>query len=269
MNMVSTYTKGLLSNIRNDFKKILRSGSKNDIHHFRVSLKKIFALLDTISVCYPTEKPHFKKLHKLFKQLGEIRELQILFSELRGSSKSKNNDFDAVLKEIKNEEVIKFDQFQNKYQESGYAFFKKVESWVSSTLKKVPKHTYEEFLISKQKRLFSLMFQITDDPLKMHDFRKEVKSVIYNIEGLKTSNSCKYISLGVLKKWNKQLGDWHDSVQILKNLKRFDTGNKKNDPFNSKIYQLTDDHSKQAQMQFKAILKHFDAQMKKICKSMQ
>ena len=163
MNKLSNYTNELFIEIRNDFKKLMKSGNKNNVHHFRVNLKEIFALLEFISYCYMTEKPHFKKLHKLFKHAGEIREMQILYADLKANVKIKNKKFDTLLEEIKVNCEIEFMLFKNKYQDQGDTIFNKPEIWISYALKNKPSYNIEEYFKMEQKKMLSLMLQITID----------------------------------------------------------------------------------------------------------
>src|ERR1700761_930882 len=193
-------------------KKFIENGEQEELHQFRVQVKKLRAmleLLDTNSAKHPLQKD-FKPVRKIFKRCGEIREA---FIHLQYGQRFhfKNEDFFM-------NHLYEIEKGTNEVKELGKQYLKTIKSAhddIGGDLQHVGNKDIVEFYKARLYAIGSFLgnLQFNDE---LHTARKQIKTLMYNRKIAQNALDGKLqISNDYLDKLQTLIGDWHDNVLAL------------------------------------------------------
>lgn len=194
----------------NELKKHLNAyyelKDQEDLHKLRVHIKKIRSL---VLWCKNDEltkiKTDLKKLKLIYEEAGKIRS-GIIFIKLM-------NEYHIKAKQIINEEEKKR-KLNTRLFDIHYWLYKKE---IDTSWNKIQKHIIEpsptHILKNIKKTAKSIQLNLSEHKTteNWHEARKEIKTILYNTEALKTIIKINVnIDTVYLQNLQHQLGEWHD-----------------------------------------------------------
>jgi CHAD domain-containing protein len=193
-------------------KKFIENGEQEELHLFRVQVKKLRAmleLLDVNSAKHPLQRD-FKPVREIFKRCGEIRNA---FINLQYGQRFqfKNEDFFM-------NHLYEIEKGTNEVKELGKRYLKIIKSAhddIGSDLQHVGNKDIVEFYTAKLYNIGSFLenLQFNDE---LHAARKQIKTLMYNRKIAQDALDGKLqISNDYLDKLQTLIGDWHDNVLAL------------------------------------------------------
>jgi CHAD domain-containing protein len=212
------YFRKRTRNIDHSLNELKHSFVPENFHELRVEIKKMKALFKLISFFSKKfDRGHlFKPYKKIFKEAGNVRELQLEEEVLKTN---KNAGFPEKyrrhLKELRLKGQITFcrsidSQLLNELKRS--------EKEVLALLKKGSKkmiHNYAHKNWNKTKKLVCRDKLMTND---IHKFRKKLKSLYY-LKGIGRNKELKK-ELKPLKGLMETMGEWHDKLVMGQRLRK-------------------------------------------------
>ena len=190
-------------------KGFLATGDQEELHQFRVQIKKLRAMLELFE---NTSKQHkllkqFKPVKKIFKYAGSIRDAYTSL-QLTAKYELKNEDFET------GQQKIIADGTSN-FQHKGKEFLKSIKQTYKLLIKQLAK--VDDRLIAgyyqNQLNHVAAGMAISNFTEDMHTNRKLIKILVYNhkladhaLEGVINFNTA------YLDQLQRAIGDWHDNV---------------------------------------------------------
>ena len=193
-------------------KKFIENGEQEELHLFRVQVKKLRAMLELLeinSAKHPLQRD-FKPVRKIFKRCGEIRNA---FINLQYGQRFqfKNEDFFM-------NHLYEIEKGTNEVKELGKQYLKIIKAAhddIGDDLQHVDNKDIVEFYKAKLYNIGSFLenLQFNDD---LHATRKQIKTLMYNRKIAQDALDGKLqISNDYLDKLQTLIGDWHDNVLAL------------------------------------------------------
>jgi CHAD domain-containing protein len=190
-------------------KAFLETGEKEDLHKFRVQIKKLRAMLFLFE---NTSKENgllknFKPVRKIFKYAGNIRNAQINL-ELGELYQLKNEQFETGQQKIIEEGTIEF-------RSKGEEFIKNIKTAHKRLKKQLPKVDDSRIANYYKTQLNDIATNLavsgfTED---MHTNRKLIKILVYNHKlADKALNGSLPFNTDYLDKLQEAIGKWHDNL---------------------------------------------------------
>ena len=214
------YVGNLLASIR----EIENSITPENIHQFRVGVKKIRVMLRIMeqACCGKFRKDrHFRMMHKLFKPAGSVRELQVNIALCRETSGM--NSFVEFLQEKLDKAVQQLQPGIRKFKPDK---LEQLNKGLLHRLDSIPDTllltTTEDYLHEVQTRI-NRHLKASARKHSLHRFRKKFRelSEILIILGLFQNNSKLARMQKSAREINRQLGDWHDQTVLAETIKEF------------------------------------------------
>jgi CHAD domain-containing protein len=185
----------------------LKKEQQEDLHHFRVQVKKLraFLILSDSTEQHPKLTQHFKSVRMIFKQAGEIRSAYINL-ELGKAHQTDNGIF------MSDQHQLQLNA-SSKFKSNGIKNLEKLKDSHQLLKEKIKPVSDLHINLFYQKQLHQIADILTkpkfDDQL--HTCRKQVKILIYNHKlthaALGTGVNTDYLDLVQIA-----IGDWHDHV---------------------------------------------------------
>lgn len=206
------YFNGQWDEMTSHLRKFIESGEQEELHLFRVQVKKLRAmleLLDINSAKHPLQKD-FKPVRKIFKRCGEIRDA---FIKLQYGQRFqfKNEDFFM-------NHLYEIEKGTSEVKELGKQYLKIIKSAhddIGGDLQHVGNKDIVEFYKSKLYNIGSFMENLQFNE-ELHATRKQIKTLMYNRKIAQNALDGKLkISNDYLDKLQTLIGDWHDNVLAL------------------------------------------------------
>ena len=214
------YAKSLLIDAHSDLDKAIGDNNKKALHLFRLDVKKITALEELLSFCYDTKILTDKKLNKLFKLCGKVRESNTHLMNINKYLNIKNKEAITLKKALKKKVKNHYTKLSDQYKKKNEKVFIKTNQWINKTLKNPARHKLQDYFLMKQKKILGLLLQLPGNNEHIHNFRKEIKSYIHNTEGLYHLKPYHLINLKILQKWDTILGDWCDAIKSTEEIEK-------------------------------------------------
>jgi CHAD domain-containing protein len=232
-------------------KGFLETGDQEELHRFRVQIKKLRAMLTLFD---NTSKHHgllkdFDPVKKIFKNAGTIRDAHTNL-ELSQQYDLKNEAFETGQQKIIEDGTTEF-------QSNGKKYIKNIKDTHKQLKKQLP-HVDDDSIADyykKQLEQIATNFAVSGFTEDMHTNRKLIKILLYNqkLAG-KALNGSILFNTQYLDKLQETIGKWHDNIvaeqlfsspelndkQVVTKLKRKNAGIKRN------ITSLADDFLKKA-----------------------
>lgn len=190
-------------------KAFIKNSDQEDLHQFRVQVKKLRAmltLLDSVSPKYKLSKD-FKPVRKIFKHCGDVRNAYINL-QLGVRYKLNNQEFiDKQLYTIENGTY--------EIKEQGKAYLKIIESAhkeIEDNLITISDAEINEFYKTLLEQIAASLtdLQFNDG---LHNCRKAIKTLIYNRKiAQKALDGKLQVNIDYLDKLQGSIGDWHDNI---------------------------------------------------------
>ena len=212
-NVFNTYFDKRLKSIKQHLISYKQDQKPEDLHHIRVEIKKIKAILSFAKDLYE-EAYDLSELKPLFKKAGAIRELQInrqLLVELPPFPKQ-------YLKQLKQEETDLTQQFirnNTRYLKSAERFREGLSLPENLPAKKHLKAHFKKELKKAHKKWQN------KNRKDMHRYRRKLKNMLYLYNALpeKVQHSSELDKTGINQQQQK-LGKWHDLYSAISFLSR-------------------------------------------------
>jgi CHAD domain-containing protein len=190
-------------------KAFLETGDQEQLHRFRVQIKKLKAMLslfESTSRRYGLLK-EFKPVRKIFKYAGNIRDAHTNL-ELSARYELKNEQFETGQHRI-------IEEGTNEFRLNGKKYLKNIKDTHKLLKKHLP--NIDDDLISEyyKKQLERIAGNLTDARFteEMHDNRKLIKILVYNHKLVSHAlNGSFHFNTEYLDKLQNSIGEWHDNV---------------------------------------------------------
>jgi CHAD domain-containing protein len=222
------------SKIEHVLHKLTLNYTADNIHDFRVEIKKLKALLRLFSFRMPADSSFRfpKPLNKLYKSLGLLREWQIQKHNIAKAADelhytetltyvNKINGKTDICKRRVMQKISKLPDLK-----------KNMEQIKNNCPSELSPKSIVEFIQSKMHAVQLVLLNGEFDDKYMHDMRKKIKDVQYILSGSEKTNETNEASsrLQSIQKVSGQLGDYHDmSVSLLQLKKELKTAHKNPD----------------------------------------
>lgn len=206
--------KEILKTLAEQAGKISGAFKEDDIHKFRLGLKKLRAWLRLLAYTTGNKKIRLPlRLLRLYHIVGEIRETQIELSFLTG----KGLPVDAYL-ELLNEHMHNKQQEWNRHYDE--KILKKARKKMAGfDLPEVAAGDVKAFVSHKKKRIHRLKTQPVIADGCLHEIRKQVKDILYVREIARKACGIKMeIHARKYKVAEEQIGDYNDKNQMLRRM---------------------------------------------------
>lgn len=210
------HLKGLIEKRFNDVKekyKLLCEGfEEDDIHEFRLSVKRLKALLQLLLQVSDDKslRKSLKKLTALYKACGRVRVLQIHLHVLEALPVTANTK--SLITEIEN--TIQHDRksLKQAYKKEPRLQLNKAKHLFLEHAKKLNEDDVADYFTNLKSTIKNLAQNIPNHPERWHELRKRIKELKYN-----------YLLLGgpvqlparLPLKADALIGNWHDTVDTI------------------------------------------------------
>jgi CHAD domain-containing protein len=194
------------------FKAFIKTDDQEELHLFRVQVKKLRAMLELLDADSPKHylSKDFKPVRKIFKHCGEIRNAYIHLQL-------------GVRYQFKNEEFLmgqlhEIEKGTSEVKELGRKYLKTIKianDKIDDDLKSVDNDVIVKFYKTKLVQISAALanLQFNDE---LHNARKQIKTLIYNRKIARNALEGKLeIDNNYLDKLQGRIGDWHDNVLAL------------------------------------------------------
>jgi CHAD domain-containing protein len=194
------------------FKAFIKTGNQEELHLFRVQVKKLRAMLELLDA--DSSKHHlvkdFKPVRTIFKHCGDIRNAYINLQL-------------GVRYQFKNEEFLlgqlyEIEKGTNEVKEQGKKYLKLIKTAhgaISDDLKEVDNKKIVEFYSANLNQIALALNNLQFNE-ELHIVRKQIKTLVYNRKiAYKALEGKLEISNEYLDKLQDLIGNWHDNILAL------------------------------------------------------
>jgi len=201
------YIKKVWTEIKTFFTSYIKTGQPEDLHHFRIQVKRMRAFINLADDAGHHQKlaTNFKPVKKIFKQAGIIRNAYINL-QLGGQLQINDVDFIEGQREFMQKTNKKFIAKANKNRKD----LKEALGKISSKVKPVTDLHVQLFYQHQLHQISATVKRLRFDE-RLHDCRKQIKVLLYNykiaqqIPGLVFNEP-------YLDQVQTAIGDWHDNM---------------------------------------------------------
>lgn len=203
-------------------KTFLETNSQDELHQFRVHVKKLKALL-TLYASEPENKAllhKFKPVKTVFKAAGDIRNAHINL-QLGEKHQLQNPSFGQQQLQLLQQSTQGFKSHGKSYLKQ----LKKAHIALQNNLHKLQGKTIRGFYKEKQDQIDAFFTTPTFDEA-MHTVRKNLKLLIYNQRvSAKALQGKVQINTNYLNQFQDKIGQWHDHILTIEVLSATDQFN--------------------------------------------
>ena len=190
-------------------KAFLETGNQEDMHKFRVQIKKLRAMLTLFE---STSRRHgllkdFKPVKNIFRSAGHIRDAHMNL-QLSERYNLKNEAFELSQQKIIEDGIIEF-------RSNGKEFIKNLKNAHKQLIKQLPKVDNSSIADYYKKQLEQIAgnLVVTGFTEEMHTNRKLIKILVYNHKlADKALNGSLHLNAEYLDKLQETIGKWHDNI---------------------------------------------------------
>jgi len=193
--------------MRQALKAYLETGVQDDLHQFRVQVKKLRAMMvlaDSATGKKLLQKG-LKPVRQVFKKAGEIRSAHINL-KLAAAYKVQDDAFVLAQNKLMEDAANAFKLKGEKYMEKLKAAHKDIEAEIRPLSDMHINGFYTEQLHHIGNSLTNLRFDAS-----LHECRKWIKILIYNYKLVEPVLQLK-LNEDYLEDVQKAIGDWHDNI---------------------------------------------------------
>jgi len=175
-------------------------------HDLRVEIKKVRALavmLESSAKKFNSSKA-VRPIKKIFDQAGKVRELQLELAMIRKHDPSHSfRAYPHILRMKTNEEIKKFSLLHNKSSR-----VKKTFSQITPAIKNINKGDLNHYVRKGKNQIAALVKTKQIKAKKVHELRKSLKKLYYNLKSLHQADNSKPYKNG--EALQELMGQWHD-----------------------------------------------------------
>ena len=204
-NYIDELWQSMLSN----YEAFVETGSQENLHQFRVHVKKLRAFIALLDDVLKQEKltRAFKPVKKVFRHSGKIREAYINL-QLSSQYDLKNADFIQQQVDEIEREVINFKLNAKKY----HKILRQAHESIGEELQETRNDRINDFYHHQLTQIASTLEKIRFTE-ELHDCRKQIKTLVYNRKVVgKALNGKLNLNADYLDQLQEHIGDWHDTV---------------------------------------------------------
>jgi CHAD domain-containing protein len=231
MKTLGTEYHSCVNDLISSLDKLKQHGTEEAVHQFRVSVKRIQAIVKLLEHLAPDKFsfPRKDRMHKLFNSAGRFREIQLHEDFMRSHplSESAGRSFQAYLKRKKNSYKIAFITQQKAFKPTSLIkACLNSEKVCQSLSHRKTTSKIKRFILHEQNKV-KLLSEKKWKTLRTHQIRRRLKAlelVLILYDQIK-SNAKLRAAIVRVKRINSLLGKWHDKIEIIKRLKLFGKGN--------------------------------------------
>jgi CHAD domain-containing protein len=211
-------------------KAFIDTGDQEQLHLFRVQVKKLRAMLMLLDINFSRHKlsKDFKPVRKIFKHCGEIRSAYI---NLQFGIRYQLQNEEFALNQVNAIEkgIIEFKQQAKKYLKK----IKLSHNAINADLRTVDDASISEFYKSQLEQIARTLSNLKFNE-ELHKCRKQIKTLIYNrkIAHEALTDAKLQINNDYLDKLQENIGNWHDNILAIE---LFSTSGVNNKPVVTKI----------------------------------
>lgn len=192
-------------------KSFLKEGEQEDLHRFRIQVKKLRAFLILLEEGAADEhklKRNFKPIRKIFRRAGEIRNAFI--NQELGKSLKINQD------EFMNSQLQLQLKSTKKFKSKKVRFLKELKETRQVLIKKIKPVSDLHIYLFYQDQLHQIAAFLANPKFndQLHECRKQVKLLLYNFKPAHAALGSG-LNEEYLEKVQIAIGDWHDQILIL------------------------------------------------------
>jgi CHAD domain-containing protein len=213
------YTNGLFSTAQAQLQQCVKHAcAQKQLHHLRVTLKKIYALEHLLAHCYTGFTCRDKRLDKLYRRAGKIRKLQLMALSLKKTAAGKQGkklqaDVAAQLSGL-----IK--RFVKRYTGHTTRPFAKTRQIIKDCLITPDGINTTAYLQWLRDKISSMLVRANPGKSNAHQIRILIKTLKYNLPLCTGSHATTRAEEKRLSKQATLLGNWHDAAQQAALLKK-------------------------------------------------
>jgi CHAD domain-containing protein len=203
------------------FRKLHHDFDSEDIHDFRVEIKKIRAMLRLagFAIDKKGEMKIPKKLKRFYRTVGNIRSIQLHAEKIGETVKSEKDSLpDFYLKLLEGRKEVNIHVAKKKRRQLR-GIKKEMEKLVKLLPKDIDAISARSFIEFELKRLKEIQEKQFPSDVELHEARKIMKDILYNWEFIQ-SPSAPFLPTSIQKKekvegFIERLGDYHDDAVSL------------------------------------------------------
>jgi len=179
-----------------------------DFHQLRVEIKKIRAFVVMLKSSAMKFNPNIviKPIKKIFDQAGKVRQIQLEEEAL------KKYDPDRTLQLFPHTLHLKEQEEKNNFAAIQHRFKKKIRRVVNHivpVIKESNIHDIKKYIKDTKKELGDLLSKETLETKQVHELRKGLKKLYYNLKSLKLAYKSIVFKNG--RTLQELMGQWHDT----------------------------------------------------------
>ncbi|SDP96982.1 CHAD domain-containing protein [Mucilaginibacter sp. OK268] len=183
-------------------KSYLKKREQEDLHRFRVQVKKLgafFILSDRLSP-HPHMNKKFKPVKKIFKRAGELRNT---FIQLKLTNRSKTNK--RIYPDLQTEKAVR------KFRENSGKYLKKIKNAhrkLKRNIRSIKQIAVYRFYQNQVREIAGLLSPLQFNE-KLHECRKRIKVLLYNYQPVLATPGI-VLNEDYLDRLQEAIGNWHD-----------------------------------------------------------
>jgi CHAD domain-containing protein len=195
------------------FKNFIKTGDQEQLHLFRVQVKKLRAMLELFDITSSKKQlsKDFRPVKKIFKHCGEIRSAYI---NMKLGAQYQFTDEDFLMGQLYQIEkgIVDVKELEKVYLKA----IKVAHNDIAEDLKQVRNADIVAFYKTKLEEIANKLINMQFDE-GLHDARKQLKILVYNknIARKALEDGELSISDDYLDKLQGLIGDWHDNILAL------------------------------------------------------
>lgn len=188
-------------------KAYLISGNQEDLHQFRVQVKKVKAMLTLYAFEAGNKEllKHFKPVKKIFQKAGEIRNAHINLN-LGEKHQLDDESFNQQQQQILDNSSVQFKKKGSKHLKA----IRKTHLILQNNINRLHDKTIRNFYREKLAQIEAFFDHITFDE-ELHNARKNIKLLMYNKQlAAKAIKGKVQVNQDYLDQLQNTIGKWHD-----------------------------------------------------------
>lgn len=201
-----------LDDVRTTYKELCKGFEEEDIHQFRLSVKRLKALLRLLNYTgnHHAWRKSLKEVTAVYKACGQVRMLQIHQHVLASLPATANTShLQAALKSSIEQAII---ALKKAYKHAPKLHLKKAKRLFIKRAEQVTEKDISNYMAALKTTITTRVHEIPTHPEQWHELRKRIKELKYNV-GL-TANTLR-LPAKLPQKADAVIGNWHDTVDTL------------------------------------------------------
>lgn len=213
--MKGSSEKRYLANLWNDmvihFKSFVKTSDQEELHKFRVAVKKISSFLTLIQGCNHDDRilKSFKPILKIFKQAGAIRDAYLNI-QVSAQYQFKTPHFKNQQQQLLAANINQL----KKHSQRNLKAFSKAHAHV---LHHVDDIENEDIVVFYYRQLYQIAHILAEKNFneQLHACRKKIKHLLYNHKVIGKKNTSEIgLNTSYLDQLQSFIGNWHDKLML-------------------------------------------------------